>query len=200
MPSNPRAVASTLALAGISTLGACTTAFVEPATLHAAGGSASYVMSCENPDPQIAGGTGEQAFVPVADGDAIEIIRGPQGGWHIVGSVRVANLSEFVTIDFTLTDVESGTEVSVQRSQTSLFAPYDDCIGEKLGLLGVFDPALIAPLQGGDNTLTPCDLFGGHTVRMHFSVTEALVDSPRTLEQDLDIVAYAAPECWPDEA
>lgn len=200
MSSNSRTVASTLALAGIASLGACTTDFVEPATLHATGDSASYALSCDDPEPQIAAGTGEQAFVPVSNGEEIEIIRGPQGGWHIVGSVRVANLSEFVTIDFTLTDVETGTEVSVQRSQTSLFAPYGDCIGEKLGLLGVFDPALIAPLQAGDGTLTPCDLFGGHTVRMHFSVTEALVDTPRTLERDVDIVAYAAPECWPEEA
>ena len=37
-------------------------------------------------------GTGEDSFVAIADGDEIEVIQGPQGGYHILGSVLTSNL------------------------------------------------------------------------------------------------------------
>lgn len=37
-------------------------------------------------------GTGDEAFVPVADGDEITIVFGPQGGYHLVGSMRASGI------------------------------------------------------------------------------------------------------------
>lgn len=33
-------------------------------------------------DPTLALGTGETTFVPLVDGDAVELVHGPQGGYH----------------------------------------------------------------------------------------------------------------------
>ena len=33
--------------------------------------------------PELALGTGTSSFVPLADGDSIELVAGPQGGWHL---------------------------------------------------------------------------------------------------------------------
>ena len=43
------------------------------------------------PDPDIVLGTGEIEFEPVAD--EIEVIRGPQGGFHLLGSMRSAGVN-----------------------------------------------------------------------------------------------------------
>ena len=37
-------------------------------------------------------GTGVLDFEPLADGDTIQIIQGPQGGYHFLGSVRVEGI------------------------------------------------------------------------------------------------------------
>lgn len=37
-------------------------------------------------------GTGQDGFVALADGDPIAVIQGPQGGFHVLGSVRVTGL------------------------------------------------------------------------------------------------------------
>lgn len=37
-------------------------------------------------------GTGETAFVPLKDGDTIDIVHGPQGGYHFNGSLRVQGI------------------------------------------------------------------------------------------------------------
>ena len=35
-------------------------------------------------------GTGEYAWESISTGDEITMVHGPQGGWHILGSVRIA--------------------------------------------------------------------------------------------------------------
>jgi hypothetical protein len=42
--------------------------------------------------PEVILGTGLDAFVPLADGDDVTIVQGPQGGFHVYGSVRAAGL------------------------------------------------------------------------------------------------------------
>ncbi len=41
------------------------------------------------PDPGIELGTGTQVFEPLADGDTVYVVFGPQGGYHVDGSMRV---------------------------------------------------------------------------------------------------------------
>jgi len=42
--------------------------------------------------PRVEIGTGDVAFLPLVDGDDLFIVEGPQGGFHLVGSLRAWNL------------------------------------------------------------------------------------------------------------
>ena len=52
----------------------------------------STALGCAPPDPAIQLGTGELAFEPRSPGDEIEVIRGPQGGYHLLGSMQVRDV------------------------------------------------------------------------------------------------------------
>jgi len=43
-------------------------------------------------DPGVLLGTGEVEFETVGDGDTMQVIRGPQGGYHLLGSVLVKGM------------------------------------------------------------------------------------------------------------
>lgn len=49
--------------------------------------------------PAVELGTGELAFVPLADGDELDVIFGPQGGYHVLGSVRTLDIEPGDTED-----------------------------------------------------------------------------------------------------
>jgi hypothetical protein len=42
--------------------------------------------------PEVTLGTGTIEFEPLADGDTILVVQGPQGGFHVWGSVQVGNI------------------------------------------------------------------------------------------------------------
>ena len=46
-----------------------------------------------NLPPAVEIGTGEITFVPIEDADTLEIIQGPQGGFHLLTSVRVHGIA-----------------------------------------------------------------------------------------------------------
>ncbi len=48
--------------------------------------------STEPSAPQALLGTGEWEWEALSDGDEIYVIQGPQGGWHLLGSVRTVGL------------------------------------------------------------------------------------------------------------
>ncbi|MFT7522102.1 MAG: hypothetical protein ACI9MC_004254 [Kiritimatiellia bacterium] len=48
--------------------------------------------ACAPPEPLIAIGSGELDWLQMTDGDEIEVVYGPQGGYHFYGSVRLANI------------------------------------------------------------------------------------------------------------
>lgn len=155
-------------------------------------------VDCEDPAPQLAVGTGSEAFEGLEEGGEVTIWRGPQGGWHVYGSLVAAHLDPFVDIWFSIHDVPSATLVSEQSFRVQLHQP-DECHGENVGMLGIFDPGLYGPLQGGDPTLTPCDLFAGHALDLRMEVTEALTDERISLADEVRVTAVLAEDCWPEE-
>ncbi len=53
----------------------------------------AQLIACASVDgPMIDLGTGEYSFEPLSDGDEIDIIYGPQGGFHLLGSARIAEI------------------------------------------------------------------------------------------------------------
>jgi len=54
----------------------------------------SALLACDpNLPPAVEIGTGEITFVPIEDDDTLEIIQGPQGGFHLLTSVRVHGIA-----------------------------------------------------------------------------------------------------------
>ena len=47
------------------------------------------LLGCTPVEPDLELGAGDIAFEPLDNGDPIDVIHGPQGGFHVLGSVRV---------------------------------------------------------------------------------------------------------------
>lgn len=98
-----------------------------------------------DPDPEalLELGTGTARFEPVADGDALPMIRGAQGGWHVWVSVRI----EGMDVDLaSLTLEHQPADESEPPQITSSGAMFDPADGEgrrsSLGWAAIFsDPA-----------------------------------------------------------
>jgi hypothetical protein len=60
----------------------------------------------------VALGTGQQDFLPVTDGETVNLEKGPQGGHHIWTAVRMRNLKQSGTTT-TVSGVQPGTGLTV---------------------------------------------------------------------------------------
>lgn len=50
--------------------------------------------SCAAAQTEVEIGTGEEAFVPLAESDPLPFVFGPQGGYHVYGSLRARGLGQ----------------------------------------------------------------------------------------------------------
>ena len=74
-----------------------------------------------------------------ADGLAM-VVHGPQGGWHILGSVRTWNMTDIQELTFQIIDDTSGISVSDVEAKV-LVPDGEDCDGcsEHIGMYGYLD-------------------------------------------------------------
>lgn len=75
-------------------------------------------------------GSGSPRFLPIVDGDEVDIIHGPQGGYHIWGSLLSRGLGERLSLRFTLTRLDDGFVANIVDT-SALVMP----LGEELLLL-----------------------------------------------------------------
>lgn len=76
---------------------------------------------CLAQPPRAEAGTGETEFVPLEDGDPVVVVNGPQGGQHILGSLRTWNTDGVVAVRYTLTLAIEGTVLSDQTYRIQMF-------------------------------------------------------------------------------
>lgn len=110
--------------------------------------------ACMNEAATVELGTGDTGFVPLADGDHVTMVHGPQGGWHVLASARVAYTLDVVAITYTIDAL--GSEVSWNRYVVDL-VPEDTCVGAYAGMYGYLD---VSRLAEGDAD-TPPELLVG---------------------------------------
>jgi hypothetical protein len=80
--------------------------------------------------PELELGTGFDQFVAVADGDAVQIIHGLQGGYHIWGSVRARYLDPHqLFLRFTVT-LSGDSALQALRENTADLTGTSDGLGE----------------------------------------------------------------------
>lgn len=97
-------------------------------------------------------GTGEDDFIALTAGQDLEMVHGPQGGWHQTTAVRIENTTQFVRLRVTLTDVASGAVVSDYPFNVALTPdPLGawTCSGTHVNMLSILDFSAVDPDTGG---------------------------------------------------
>jgi len=150
------------------------------------GGSSSPdgSASCGEGAPTLALGTGSPDYVPLADGDRVNIVCGPQGGRHINVNFRATGLSGEYGLRMRMTDEKSGTVID---------APAMTAVDRQF----VVDDGTCAPvaaerfLIGGKKAA-----WDGRAVVLFLEVTDSadhVVSTERHLVTDVSLVACADP-------
>jgi hypothetical protein len=131
-------------------------------------------------------GEGEEEFIPLADGDPVTIVHGPQGGWHITGAVRATGFGQIARLRYTIEDLSSGVFVT-DYSYNVAMVMEDECVGTFYNLTGFIT---IAELGGGDEIIPP-DLLEDHELRLTLHV-ENFAD--RTGEASVTVIGKRDPQ------
>ena len=63
-------------------------------------------------DPTLEVGTGQSAWESLADGASVELIHGPQGGYHLFARIREQRLGSDVQVTFRVTPAEGGDPIN----------------------------------------------------------------------------------------
>jgi hypothetical protein len=141
------------------------------ASCGAGGGNDGGVIPPDGGSAVVEVGTGENSFVELTDGDAVTIIKGPQGGYHIWTAVRAKQGLNPKGIEVKVSVLNStGTELSLNAYRLNLTA--NGSYYEWYGLLG------LVPV--------PADVSGSE-VRLHLEVKDSAgvtaTDERRVLAQ-----------------
>src|SRR5262245_451930 len=82
---------------------------VIPGCTGASTGEDSAIEGCSADDLTLDVGTGADMYVPLADGDHVTLVHGPQGGWHVEAAGFVHNTEDDeVSISPTITVPDLG--------------------------------------------------------------------------------------------
>lgn len=157
-----------------------------------------WLLACTSPDPDSARelspceqtmsveiGQGEAAFEPFGDAPEAVMVHGPQGGWHVLASVRASPVGAIGDIVYTITDLASGVEVSSNRYAVAM-VPEGDCGGSFPGMYGFLD---VSGLQQGEHD-TPPELLAGHQLRLLIELSD---DEERVGTAQIDVLAVPDP-------
>jgi hypothetical protein len=113
-------------------------------------------------------GTGEREFEILAEGDSVVMVHGPQGGWHMLGSMRATNMTEILSVHFTITHLSSGVVVADNTYRVATVYDPDLCMGYYPGMYGYL---YVEPLAEGEND-TPPELMAYSNVQFCMEVTD----------------------------
>ena len=121
----------------------------------------SESVSCADRTPSLIIGTGEFEWQDLADGDSLVMVHGPQGGWHLLGSILLQNTADIVEVEFLVTDIASNVVISSNFYRIKLLDG-GECAGVYPGMYGYIN---VTPLQDGELD-TPPELLGGNLLRI----------------------------------
>lgn len=118
-------------------------------------------------DPIVSIGTGQTEYIALEEGDPVMMVHGPQGGWHMLGSVRVEQTTQVVRVYYTVTDEASGAVVVDNEYQVALVMD-GECSGYFPGMYGYLN---VDALKTAEAT-TPPELLSEHTLEMHMRIVD----------------------------
>jgi len=141
--------------------------------------------SCWDKTPTIEVGTGETTFEPLEDGDPVVMVHGPQGGWHMLGSVRIHSMESIIEVSYTITDEISGVRVSDNTYRVAVVVD-GECTGFYPGMYGYLTvDELVTPAAN-----RPPELLSYKTLEMKMDVTDY---GGRTASKTVRVIAQPDP-------
>jgi hypothetical protein len=142
-------------------------------------------LGCFDSPPEAEIGSGEGEWVSLSEGDPVTMVHGPQGGWHMLGSLWAANVEQIVEIEFTITVEETGAVVSDNKYRVAL-VPDGECAGYFPGMYGYLAVSDIA--EGALDT--PPELLSYQNLVMAMTVTDS---AGRTASAERTVLAEPDP-------
>lgn len=124
-------------------------------------------LSCSDFSPRVEIGTGDSTFETLVEAEPVVMVHGPQGGWHMLGSVRTHNMHNIIEVHYTVTDVESGVRVSDNNYRVAVVED-GECTGYYPGMYGYLDVADLAT----DVANRPPEVLGYKLVDIQMTVTD----------------------------
>ena len=125
------------------------------------------VDTCHESRPLISIGSTEQIFEPLEEEEPVTMVHGPQGGWHILGSIYLEHTKNIVEIEFKIFDEESGNIISDNNYRVGLIME-EECSGFYPGMYGYLNVSELASEEGS----TPPALLENHLLRMYMRVND----------------------------
>jgi len=95
-------------------------------------------VDCTSLEPRVEIGSGETTFESLGENDSVMMVHGPQGGWHMLGSVRVHNMDPIIEVHFTIHDEASGAIFSDNLYRVAVVQD-GECTGYYPGMYGYLD-------------------------------------------------------------
>jgi hypothetical protein len=154
-------------------------------------------------DPMtLAPGTGDLAYVPLANGDPVTIWHGPQGGWHIETAGYVEHAVQTLSIHPKVTAVSlglglAGTEEPLPPEEAGdapefkalAFYSDADCNGEFWGVRAFVDD-VVTPPQGMTYQQFICSLEGAE---LTLEITASDLENSRSVTSTVSVIAQLDP-------
>ncbi len=152
-----------------------------------ADGSDGGPTSCFDLTPTVEIGTGEVDFEEITPGAAITMVHGPQGGWHMLGSVRTTNLEQIIQVHFTIVHLESGTTIADNTYRVATVYDEAACSGVYPGMYGYLSVGALAEGEAD----TPPELLSHDTVEYCMTATD---QQNREASACIEVVAAPDPD------
>ena len=157
----------------------------------------SVLEGCYGRTPSVEIGQGEREFEDFEEPYESVMIHGPQGGWHILASLRTHGMMDIVEVHYTIEHLETSTFVSDNIYRLAVVSE-GECSGYYPGLYGYLSGR---DIYDGDLD-TPPELLGGDTLRIRLRVTDCTtnmetlglcVQAERWAEASLNVTALLDP-------
>ena len=125
------------------------------------GENAQEEFGCGERNTHVTIGSGEFEWEDLTANDEVVMVHGPQGGWHMLGSIRLSGSEQIVEIDYTIRDIASNVIVSDNHYRVALVMD-GECQGYYPGMYGYLN---VTDLAVGDLD-TPPELLAQNTLEM----------------------------------
>jgi len=145
--------------------------------------------SCACLEPKLEPGSNEfpDDWTPISDGDEVVVVHGPQGGWHVWGSVKTQNTRNVVQVEIKIYDIPSGEIVADNGYHVALINE-GTCAGSYPGMFAFINiDALIDEEAGLD---TPPELICYHPLRIEMTTSDS---GGRSITEVVEVIAAPDP-------